>query len=403
MEDKRLLFGALIGGAAIGGVLYHLCRGRRCPREPVWPQFVIAKTIDCHCGGLPARIVVDGAPDTSEARSCMERRDILQRKKDWFRKLMLQEPRGYPCQNVDIVYPPTQACPQADFSFVIGENAGVYPSMSGHNTICTVTALLETGLVPMKEPVTEFVLEAPVGPIAITAECKNGKATNVTFRNCACFVGHLDVVVNVPTVGNVVVDIAFGGMWYCIVDLDHPQNSLLEHIKPLKPDQGGEIVKLGEMIKVACREQYPVQHPEFDYPGCDIMAFRCEPKGRFDDQRANDVICHNAVVMSTGKLDWDNPATWKGNIDRSPCGTGTCAIMATFYARGLLYPGQTFINESVLGSKFVGRILEKTTVGGKLGMIPTITGSAVVTQVSSIILHPDDPFQQGYTVQDIWA
>ena len=142
---------------------------------------------------------------------------------------------------------------------VILEQNKIYPAMSGHNTICTATALLETGMIPMTEPTTTFTLEAPAGPIEIEAACSGGKATEITLKNQPAFVGHLGVTVDVPTFGKVPVDIAYGGMWYCIVEAAAMG---LE----LTPARGKDICRLGEMVKIACQEQYPVNHPEFDYP-----------------------------------------------------------------------------------------------------------------------------------------
>lgn len=230
---------------------------------------------------------------------------------------MITEPRGYPCQNLDVVLPPTPNCPEAKFSYIVAENNFIYPAMSGHNTICVVTALLETGMVQMEEPVTNFVLEAPAGPIEIHAECKDGKCENVTFRNAPAFAREedLNLTIHVPTLKDGVnVDVAYGGMWYAIV------NASDLGLKVRKED-AAELCRLGEMVKVATREQHPVNHPDFDYPGCDIICIRDEPSE--EGKRNHGAHASNAVIMSTGPLDWDQPSTWTGNIDRSPCGSGT--------------------------------------------------------------------------------
>jgi len=365
---------------------------------------LVVQSVDCHCEGLPARVVIGGAPRMQEEQisSCRERREAFMQEHDSFRRIMLQEPRGYPCQNVDIIFPPTKAEPSAAFSYIIGENAKVYPSMSGHNTICVATALLETGLVPMQEPRTEFVLEAPIGPISISAVCKGGKALSVTFTNRPAFVATLAAKIPVPHISlEVEVDIAFGGMWYAIVDLESEHNMKIkafDAIRGLQASAAGHIVRLGEMIKVATRENHPVQHPDMNYPGPDILAFRCTPATGSD--------CHgrNAVVMSTGELDWDEPSTWKGNIDRSPCGGGTSAVMAMLHARGKLGLNEPFRHESILGTVFEGRLVAEASVGrGIPAVVPTITGSAWITQMTTVVLDPTDPFPEGYTLGDIWA
>ena len=173
-------------------------------------------------------------------------------------------------------------------------------------------------------------------------------------------------------------------------------------MKKLKigPSCGKELCRIGEMIKVACREQFPVQHPTEDYPGCDILAFR--DSGDNNNKKKN----RNAVIMSNNELDWDKPETWTAMIDRSPCGTGTCAIMATLHARGLLKVGEPFEHYSIVGSKFVGTILEETTLpddDGRIAIIPQIEGSAYITQYSEVVVDSEgDPFPEGYRVADIW-
>ena len=187
---------------------------------------------------------------------------------DAFRKLLLLEPRGYPCQNANFVIPPTGCHPTAAYGVVIAEQGHVYPAMSGHNLMCVATALLETGMVRMVEPSTDFDLETPAGLVSVRAECKHGKVVQVTLRNVASFCrpADMDVEIDVPEVGKVTVDVAYGGMFYAIVDASTLGLQLL-------PKHGREICRLGEMIKTACREQHPVNHPEFDYPGCDILVF----------------------------------------------------------------------------------------------------------------------------------
>ncbi|CAK0849024.1 unnamed protein product [Prorocentrum cordatum] len=275
----------------------------------------VLQVVDCHAAGEPARVVVGGLP-TVPGATMLEKRAHVMEHLDGLRKLLITEPRGYPCQNANLVFP--AADPRAAFGFVILEQNKIYPAMSGHNTMCVATALLETGMVPMVEPVTEFVLEAPGGLIRkITAACSNGKATDIRFMNQPAFVAPqcLDLEVEVPQLGTVRLDVAWGGgMWYAVVDAAPLGLELL----PMHE----ELCRAGEMIKVATREQHQVNHPEFDYPGPDIMVFR----GPAVSPKAS---ARNVVVMSNGVLDWQRPATWTGMIDRSPCGTGTCAVMAT--------------------------------------------------------------------------
>lgn len=359
---------------------------------------LVIKSVDCHAGGEPARVIIGGLPPSiSEHSTALEKRNFMMEHFDNLRKILILEPRGYPCQNVDYLFEPTT--PGGNLQYVIGEQNKIYPLMSGHNTVCVATAVLETGIVQMIEPITTFVLESPAGPIQVTAECNKGKATTIALRNTTSFVEHLDIVVNVPHgIGNVKVDVAYGGMWYCVVDIAQFQNEK-NHLPNLKldPAHASELCRVGEMIKVACREQYPVNHPDTDYPGCDILVFRGLPT---KDSGAH---ARNTVVMSNNELNWEKPETWTGMLDRSPCGTGTCAVMATMHARGLLKVGEPFIHESIVGSKFIGTILEEVTLkDGRLAMIPEIKGSACITQYSEIVVDKEDIFPAGYTVSDIW-
>ncbi|CAK8988050.1 unnamed protein product [Durusdinium trenchii] len=344
--------------------------------------------IDCHAAGEPARVVIGGLPDVSGATMAEKRLRMMQPDLDAFRRLLLLEPRGYPCQNANFVLPPTGKSTAA-FGVVIAEQGHVYPAMSGHNMMCVATTLLETGMVPMVEPLTTFDLETPAGLVGIQAQCREGKAIEITLRN------DMDVEIDVPELGPVKLDIAYGGMFYAIVDAKKLDLELLPH-------NGRRICRLGEMIKVACREQHPVNHPEFDYPGCDILVFT-------DLQRKDQgkMLGKNAVVMSNGRLSWDNPDSWTGMIDRSPCGTGTCAVMAQLHARGGLELSEEFVHESILGTHFVGELLEEVTIGPTSApvhaVVPRISGRAWITQRCEIVCDPSDPFPQGYTIGDIWS
>jgi proline racemase len=317
---------------------------------------------------------------------------------DGLRKLLLLEPRGYPCQNANFIVP--SSSPDAAFGFVIAEQNFIYPMMSGHNAICVATALLEAGMVPMEEPTTRFSLEAPAGLIEVEAECSHGRATAVTLRNQPAFCRErdMDVEVQVPHVGSVNVTVAYGGMFYALVDAESVGLELI-------PERGREIVRLGEMIKVATREQHPVAHPEFHYPGPDILCFR-GPVRR--SGREGLLTARNAVVMSNGELDWDRPETWTAMIDRSPCGTGTCAVMAAMHAKGELAIGEDFVHESIIGTSFIGRLHGVEMVGEASGepiaaVQPSIRGRGWVTQHATVVCDPTDPFPEGYTVGDIWC
>jgi proline racemase len=262
--------------------------------------------------------------------------------------------------------------------------------MSGTNTMCVVTALLETGLLPMTEPVTELALEAPAGLIHVRADCRDGKVTGVTFRNVPAFATHLDARIEVPHLGTVIVDVAYGGMFYVIASAE-------AFGLRLTPDEGADIVRITEMIKAAAADQLPVAHPgQPGFAGITIGQLSGPPHEPANSMR-------NVVTVSTGTLDWDRPATWTGAIDRSPCGTGTSARMATLQARGRLGIGEDFRHEGILGTVFTGRLVEETTISGRAAVVPQITGQAWITGVADYVVDPTDPFPDGFTVGDIWA
>jgi proline racemase len=343
------------------------------------------QAVDAHACGEPGRVIIGGVRDVPGG-TMFDKMRYLQEHMDGLRRLMLREPRGYPAANCNLILPPTS--PEADAGYVIMEQVE-YPGMSGTNTICVTTVLLETGIIPMREPVTELTLESPAGLIRVRAECEAGRVKSVTFRNVPCFAVHLGREIDVPHLGRAVVDVAYGGMFYVIADIE-------PFAVPLEPNAGGEIVRIGEMIKRAAQEQLLAVHPEQPGFAGITIALLSGPPTR-EDARAK-----NAVVVSTGELDWERPATWTGAIDRSPCGTGTCAKMAALHAKGELGLNEDFVHEGILGTVFTGRLVEETKVGDYKAVVPTITGRAWITGMASYVLEDDDPFPEGYKLGDIW-
>ena len=345
----------------------------------------MVQAVDAHAGGEPGRVIVGGVLDVPGA-TMFDKMRYLQAHADSLRKRMLREPRGYPAANCNLILPPTR--PEADAGFVIMEQVE-YPGMSGTNTICVTTVLLETGMLPMREPVTELTLEAPAGLIRVRADCANGRVQSVTFQNVPAFAAYLDARIEVPHLGTVTVDVAYGGMFYVIAEA-------APFGLRLTPDEGKDIVRISEMIKAAAQEQLPVVHPEQSgFSGVTIAELSGPPA------RA-DAHMRNAVTVSTGKLDWDRPATWTGAIDRSPCGTGTSAKMATLHAKGKLGLHEDFRHEGILGTVFTGKLTGVTRVGNYQAVIPTISGQAWITGMSTYVLDSEDPFPEGFTVGDIW-
>jgi proline racemase len=341
--------------------------------------------VDAHAAGEPGRVIVGGVVDVP-GNSMLEKKTFLENERDDIRKLMLQEPRGYPALCCNIILPPTRS--EADAGYVIMEHTE-YPGMSGTNTICVATVLLETGMLPMEEPETKIILEAPAGLIEVRALCENGKVRQVTFKNVPAFAVHLDAEIEVPLIGKVTVDVAYGGMFYVIADAE------LLGIQ-LTPESGREIVRVSEMIRQAADDQLTAVHPEIsEFQGISISQLSGPPD-------REDAHLKNAVTVSTGGFDWDKPSTWTGALDRSPCGTGTCAKMAVLHAKGQLGLDEDFHHEGVLGTIFTGKLESQTKVGPYDAVIPTLSGQAWITGFSSYVLDPSDPFPQGFTVGDIW-
>jgi len=344
------------------------------------------QAVDAHACGEPARVIVGGVLDVPGS-TMFEKMVYLQDEADDLRKRMLREPRGYPASNCNLILPPTN--PEAVAGYVIMEQTE-YVTMSGTNTIAVTTVLIETGMVESQEPVTELVLEAPAGLIKVRAEVESGKVKNVTFENVPAFAVHLDAKVEVPELGTVTVDVAWGGMFYVIADAE-PLGLRLT------PDEAGDAVRVGEMIKAATKEQLDCVHPDNpEVRGVTIAQLSAPPSGDHADRR-------NTVIVSTGELDWERPSTWKGCLDRSPCGTGTCARMAVMHAKGQLGLDQDFRHEGILGTVFTGRLLRETTVGDYPAVVPTLRGSAWITGFAQYVVDPDDPFPNGFTVGDLWA
>ena len=344
------------------------------------------RVVDAHAGGEPGRVIVGGVHDVPGA-TMLDKRNHLAAEGDRLRRLVLREPRGYPAMCANVILPPTDA--RADAGFVIMEQAE-YPAMSGSNTICTATVLINERLVPVSEPITELTLEAPAGLIRVRAEVTDGVARSIMFQNVPAFAIELNAPVEVPELGRVKVDVAWGGMFYAIVEaaalgLD------------LTPDEGRDIVRLGEMVKAAAREQIPVVHPEqTEIAGISIVALTAPPTVPGAHGR-------NTVVVSSGTLDWSRPASFTGVLDRSPCGTGTCARMATLHARGKLHLGEDYVHEGILGTTWTGRLIRETEVGPYRAVVPQLTGAAWITGRGEIVVDDADPFPEGFTVGDLWG
>ena len=301
-------------------------------------------------------------------------RMLALRADDRLRRLLLREPRGSVAVHANLIVP--TARDDCAAGFIIMEPTE-YPAMSGSNTICVATVLLETGMVAMEEPETRLRLEAPAGVVEVTARCTDGRCESVELTNVPSFADRLDAPLEVEGLGTIAVDLAFGGMWYAIADA-----SALGFT--LEPDEARELSRVGELIRIASREQLPCAHPENpEIAGVSIVEI-AEP------WRGRGAVTKNAVVVSPGRL------------DRSATGTGLSARMAALHARGLMRAGDTMTHASVIGSTFDGRIVSETTVGGRPAIVPAISGSAWITGITQVVVDPSDPFPEGYLLSDTW-
>lgn len=331
--------------------------------------------VGAHAEGELNEVITGGVIDVPGA-TIFDKARFLETEGDELRKFLLQEPRGKVTQCVNLVLPATD--PRADAGYVIIEPDS-YPPMSGTNTICTVTVLLETGMLPMTEPVTRLTLEAPGGLVQVKAACRDGKCESVTFTNLPSFVFCLARPVEVEGIGTVIVDVSYGGMIYALVDAASLGFAV-------EPSEARDLSIAGERIKKAAAEQLPVVHPENAEIHTINQTLFAGPVSESDGVKT----ARNGVIVSPGRL------------DRSPCGTGTCARLAVMHARGEIAPGEPFVHESIIGTLFTGKILETATVGEIPGVRIAITGRAWLTAFHQYVLDPSDPLPTGYRLNDTW-
>jgi proline racemase len=305
-----------------------------------------------------------------------ECQQALQRDQDWIRLMLLSDPRGSVNAAVNLVTPPIS--PEADVGMIVIES-DYYPAMSGSNLMCTVTAVLETGMLPMHEPLTRLCVDTPAGLVRVEAECGDGKCRRVTFSNVPSFVMHAQKPVDVPGLGEIVVDVAYGGMIYVIAEAE----ALGFRIERR---EARSLVELGERIKLAAAEQLPSVHPV--NPGIHTInqTLFAGPLLERDGVKTS----RNAVVVSPGR------------IDRSPCGTGSSARMALMHARGELDVGEPFRHVSILDTEFACGIESTAKVGAVEAVVTRVGGRAWLTGVSYYGADPEDPFPQGYRLNDTW-
>ncbi|MFF4159350.1 proline racemase family protein [Streptomyces sp. NPDC001678] len=323
--------------------------------------------VDSHTEGMPTRVITGGVGVIPGATMAERRLHFIEHL-DHLRTLLMTEPRGHASMSGAILQPPTR--PDADYGVLFIEVSGVLP-MCGHGTIGVATVLVETGMVPVTEPVTTVRLDAPAGPVTVDVRVEDGAARSATITNVPAFCLGLDRKVDVPGYGTVTYDLAFGGNFYAFVELDALG-------LPFDRSRKDDLLAAGlaVMAAVNASPDRPV-HPED--PGISGLkhVYLAAPGSDAHHSR-------HAMAIHPG---------W---FDRSPCGTGTSARMAQLHARGLLPLGRDFVNESFIGTRFTGRLVGETEVGGVPAVVPTITGRAWITGTAQYFLDPDDPFPGGF-------
>ena len=321
--------------------------------------------VDSHTEGMPTRVVTGGVGVVPGA-TMLERKLRFEAEMDDLRLLLMREPRGHGAMSGAILQPPTRD--DADWGVLFIEVSGCLP-MCGHGTIGVATVLVETGMVTVDEPETVVRLDTPAGLVEARVEVAGGRARSVTLRNVPSFLLARDARVAVDGLGEVPYDMAFGGNFYAIVEAASVGLAV-------DPAGAEELVDAGARIMAAVE---PPVHPEDErIAGCRHVIFH-EPGGDGADARA-------ATSIHPG---------W---LDRSPCGTGTSARLAQLHARGALGVGRPFVNESVIGTRFTGRVAEETTVGGLPAIVPEITGRAWITGMGQYLLDAEDPFPAGFSL-----
>lgn len=325
-------------------------------------------TVESHTMGEPLRLVVGGIPNL-KGNTIPEKRDYFIKHYDYLRTALMLEPRGHKDMFGAILTQPTM--PEADVGVIFMHGKGFH-NMCGHGTIATNTILVETGLVDVTEPVTTIQMEAPAGLVTVHVKVEDGRAKEVSFENVPAFLYQEHVPVEVPGRGTVTVDIAFGGSFFAMLDAEQLGIDIC-------PENTDALIKAGMEIIEAANRQIPVIHPEL-------------PHIKTID------LCEIYGTAKSPDADLQNITIFDGQIDRSPCGTGTSAKVAALWARGKLKLGEPFVYESVIGTKFTGRALRETMVGPYRAVVPEITGSAYITGHSQFLIDDEDPVKYGFSL-----
>lgn len=328
------------------------------------------QAIDSHTAGEATRIVVGGIPNI-KGNTMPEKKQYLEDHLDHIRTAIMLEPRGHNDMFGSVM---TQPCdPDADFGIIFMDGGG-YLNMCGHGSIGAMTVAVETGVVPMEEPVTKVVMEAPAGIIKGDVKVENGKVQSVSIFNVPAFLYKKDQEVELPGVGKVKFDISFGGSFFAIV---HASQLGLK----IEPKNAAKLTDLAMELRDIINRDIEIQHPTLEHiKTVDLVEIWDEP--------TNEKATYKNVVIFG-----------QGQVDRSPCGTGTSAKLATLHARGELKEGEKFVYESILGTLFEGEIVGTTKVGEFDAVLPKITGSAYMTGFNNFLIDEDDPVKHGFILK----
>jgi proline racemase len=334
----------------------------------------LISTVDAHAEGEIGRVVTGGVLGI-EGATMAEKMARLNNEDAGLRRFLVSEPRAACAMTTNLLLPPTR--PDADAGFIVMQIDRAH-AMSGSNAMCVTTVLLETGILPMTEPESVVRLDTPAGLVVARATCRDGRCERVALDMPPSFALDLDVAIEVPGIGRVVGDVAFGGVFYFLVDADQLGLSIA-------PASARALVAAGIDILAAANKALDPRHPENPaLSGISYVMFR-----GWDD--AEQTVMRNATIL------------WPGRIDRSPCGTGSAARTAALAARGLLRAGGTLTARSTIGGAFTVEVLGEARVGGRSAILPRVSGRAWVYGSSQLMRDPTDPFPEGFTLSDTWG
>ncbi|GHV27471.1 proline racemase [Synergistales bacterium] len=324
--------------------------------------------IDAHTAGEPVRVVTSGFPPVF-GKTMIDRRSYVLENLDHIRKLVMREPRGHEAMYGAILTPP--ATDDGDIGVLFIENGGM-GTMCGHGTIGVSKVVIDTGILPSKEGINVLKLDVPAGRVVSHVRVEGGKVTEIYFHNVPAFMYKSDVKLSVKGIGEVSADVCFGGAFYLFVNAS---DAGIE----IKPENAGEITEKAMAIRETFSANVKVSHPERDITWVYGTVFVTPP-----EVRGERITTRNVCVFG------------EAEVDRSPCGTGTSARMAQFYAKGILKPGMVLENHSIIDTVFEGRIEEETKVADYKAFIPRISGMAYISGFNNLVLEPDDPMPEGF-------